>query len=107
MNNKYAKYAKEQRVKQNMQQPYFTHKGLCQGDGQIISKAKRIIDKNERKGQNSLQKFFGTTQLQGVKSNKAAFEHYVTTTSAYSAKMISENPERPRDLKASEKEQLK
>jgi len=43
-----------------------------------------MIEKNEAKGQKSLQNFFGATQATGVKSNKAAFDHYVTTTNSYS-----------------------
>ncbi len=65
-------------------------KGLCNDGATIVAKSRKIVEKNTAKGQNSLNQFFGQTK--GVKSNKAAFDHYVTLTQAYSSKMLSHKP---------------
>ena len=101
MNNKYYKWSREQKFK-NMAQNggqfdprpnggiSSLPKNLAQGTDGPIAKVRRIAEKNLSKGQNSLQSFFGTTQAQsGVKSNKAAFDHYITQTNAYSSQMLS------------------
>ena len=73
-------------------------KGMVQADFGPVAKVKKIAEKNAAKGQNSLSSFFkGNNGVQGTRSNKAAFEHYAISSSAYSENMIKNgnfnNPE--------------
>lgn len=85
-----------------MQDNKMFNSNMVSKDGEFIAKSKRITEKNEAKGQNSLSKFFNgqagsNAGVQGVKSNKAAFDHYAVQTAAYSDKYSNVNkaPEKP------------
>jgi len=73
-------------------------KGLVETDQGPVAKVKKIQEKNAAKGQNSLAKFFGPMcGSEGVKSNRAAFEHYAIASNSYSEKMISQSPVNPEE----------
>ena len=54
-------------------------------DGGMVSKQRKITDKNTLRGQESLNNFFGPTHgtNEPVKANSEAFKHYVISTNAY------------------------
>jgi len=48
-----------------------------------IDRSKKIMEKNAAKGQNSLSKYLGAQNYNGVVSNSAAFTHYAVQSNTY------------------------
>ena len=63
----------------------FFEKNLVPGPKGPIDKSKKIMEKNAAKGQNSLSKYLGAQNYNGVVSNTAAFNHYAVQSNTYAS----------------------